>query len=154
MTGLGRYAVVAALVAAAASACGSTRSTHAVSNAGTTATTTPVSTTTAVSLEVTVPDCGAGAYRPATLLIVCANGGTMATDIRWASWGPGAANGVGTVHLQAGQEGSAEQVGDANLELSDVVDTGAAGPRFTRLTVSWIGRSPDGRTSDTFQLGS
>lgn len=71
----------------------------------------------------------------------------MATGIEWSSWSAGGATGVGTVHVQTG-------TGRANLALGDVQEKGAAGPQFTRLTVNWIGSSPDGHASDSFELGN
>jgi hypothetical protein len=101
-------------------------------------------------LQVTVPDCGAGAYRPSTLLIVCTTGGAMATGIQWASWDLSGATGTGTVHLQV--SGAPEEA-TAALRLSDVISSASNGPQFTRLTVTWTGHSPDGRASDSFHLG-
>lgn len=98
-----------------------------------------------------MPDCGAGAYRPSTLLIVCSTGGTMATGIQWTAWGTTAASGTGTVHLAVG---GSEQTGSAKLELSDVSEQGDKGPQFSRLTVTWIGPSPDGHPTDSFPLGN
>ena len=146
MTHAVRLALAALALAGAAAACSSTQSGKPVSEAGTTATTaTSTSTTSSAPLQVTVPDCGAGAYRPATLLIVCASGGTMATDIQWTSWSSAGAGGVGTVHVQRG-------TGRANLALDEVVVSGAAGPQFTRLTINWIGASPDGHPFESFHL--
>jgi hypothetical protein len=152
VTRSGRPALVALSVAGMTAACGSTRPAAPVSGSVTTTTTASAPTTTSsLALQVTVPDCGAGAYRPTTLLIVCASGGTMATGIQWTSWSAAGASGVGTVHLQGGAAPAAAQ---ADLALSDVMDNGSAGPQFTHLTVSWIGRSPDGHTSDSFELGN
>lgn len=154
MTASGRSALAVLLLAAGAAACSTSRPARSVSEAGTTgptASTTTITTATSSTeqLQVTVPDCGAGAYRPATLLIVCATRGAMATDIRWTSWGAAGASGEGIVQLQGGAE-----TGNAGLLLSDVSEEGNAGPHFTRLTVNWIGRSPDGHPSDSFQLGN
>jgi hypothetical protein len=96
----------------------------------------------------TVPDCGGGAYKPATLLIVCGNNTTMATDVTWSAWTASGAAGSGTVHLvNAGASATAP----GRLALSDVVN-GPIGPQFTLLTVVWTGTSPDGKTTDTFRL--
>ena len=150
MTHSVRVALASAALACTALACGSS---HRVRTAPTTIATTvaPVSITTPPTLQVTVPDCGAGAYRPATLLITCAVEGTMATGIQWSTWSSSGASGTGTVHLQVSGQ---EQTGDANLALGSVADKGTSGPQFTFLTVTWIGRSPDGHASDTFQLGN
>ena len=145
-----RLAVGATVFALAVAAC---TSAQRVGTAPTTtvATVAPTSTTNPPSLQVTVPDCGAGAYRPTTLLITCATGGTMATGVQWTTWSSAGAKGTGTVHLQmSGQQ----QSGEANLELSNVSDKGTSGPQYTLLTVTWVGRSPDGHTSDSFQLGN
>ena len=149
-------ALLACLVAAAAatlSACGSatpvrsgtpaTTSTTATSVAGST------STSSTAALQTTVPDCGAGAYRPQTLLVTCVTGGITVTGIEWSAWSSSGAAGAGTVHMTVGGR---QESGQANLALSRVEETGAGGPRFSVLTVTWIGRSPDGHTSDTYQL--
>jgi hypothetical protein len=145
-----RLAVGAAVFASAIAACSSAQ------RVGTEPTTTlvtvaPTSTTNPESFQVTVPDCGAGAYRPTTLLITCANGGTMATGLKWTTWTPAGAKGTGTVHVQVSGQ---QQSGEANLELSNVSDNGTSGPQYTLLVVTWVGRSPDGHTSDSFQLGN
>lgn len=152
MTRPARLFLVAVSAAGAAAACNSTEQVRTAPTVPATSTTapTPGPAVTSPSLEATVPDCGAGAYRPSTLLIVCSTGGTMATGIRWTAWGTTAATGTGTVHLAVG---GSEQTGSAKLELSDVSERGNNGPQFTRLTVTWIGRSPDGRASDSYQLG-
>jgi len=151
-----RRAVLVVLCAAGASAaCSSTervRTAPTVSTASTIAGSPSAGpTTSSPPLEATVPDCGAGAYRPSTLLIVCSTGGTMATDIRWTAWGTAAASGTGTVHLSVG---GSQQTGLAKLELSDVSERGNSGPQFSRLTVTWIGPSPDGHPTDSFPLGN
>lgn len=148
--------LVAFLVAAAAfsgTACssgGKVRSgapATTAASASTSVSTVPGST---AALQATVPDCGAGAYRPATLLITCATGGVMATGVQWSSWGASTASGTGTVHMTVGGQAAS---GQADLALSDVV-TGSSGPQFTVLTVTWTGRSPDGHPTDTYRLGS
>ena len=152
MTRTGRFGLLAVALCLAGSACGSSRAVGTGSTTSAPATTAAsTSTTTAVPLQVTVPDCGAGAYRPTTLLIVCGTGGTMATGIQWSSWGSSGASGTGTVDLQPGKS---QLSGQANLQLTNAVDKGAGGPQFTRLTVIWIGRSPDGRPSDSYELGN
>jgi hypothetical protein len=145
-----RFAVTGAALACALAACSSAQ------RVGTEPTTTgatvaPTSTTSPPALQVTVPDCGAGAFRPMTLLITCATGGTMATGVQWSTWSSAGATGTGTVHLQSSGQ---QESGQADLELSNVSDKGTSGPQFTLLTVTWVGRSPDGHTSDSFQLGN
>lgn len=157
MTASARSALAVLVLAAGGAGCSSSQPGRSVSEAGTTAstastttiTTTTTTTTRTEQLQVTVPDCGAGAYRPTTLLIVCATRGAIATDIRWTSWDAAGASGEGTVQLQGGAE-----TGNAGLLLGDVSEDGDTGPHFTRLTVKWIGRSPDGHPSDSFQLGN
>ena len=147
--------VVAMCVTGAAAACSSSERVRTAPTIFTTSTTAGSPgqgpTTTSTPLEATVPDCGAGAYRPSTLLIVCSTGGTMATGIQWTAWGTTAASGTGTVHLAVG---GSEQTGSARLELSDVSERGNNGPQFSRLTVTWIGPSPDGHPTDSFPLGN
>jgi len=162
--GVWATAAVAATLAAGAAltACGSTshQTTTATSIAATTPPTTTVPSTTLPtppsSTQVsaapvgipTVPDCGGGAYKPATLLIVCGNNTTMATNVTWGAWTASTAAGSGTVHLV---EGATSATAPGRLSLSDVV-TGPIGPQFTLLTVTWIGPSPDGKATDTFRL--
>lgn len=115
----------------------------------TTASTVPVTTPTSVHMP-TVSECGGGAYKPTTLLIGCSGGTTTVTGISWTSWSSSAASGTGTVHLQVG--GKPVQAA-AHLTLGTVV-SGSVGPQFTRLTVSWIGTSPDGHSQDSYSLSS
>ena len=49
--------------------------------------------------------------------------------------------------------GGHQESGQADLSLSKLADTADNGPQFTLLTVTWIGRSPDGHPTDTYQLG-
>lgn len=148
----GRFGLYAVALSLAGAACGSSRAVGTGSTTSSpTTTVTSASTTTRVSLEVTVPDCGVGAYRPTTLLIVCGTSGTMATGIQWSSWDSSGASGTGTVDLQPGKS---QLSGQANLQLTNAVDKGAGGPQFTHLTITWIGRSPDGRPSDSYELGN
>ena len=101
-----------------------------------------------VPLMTTVPNCGGGAYKPATLLIVCGSNTSTATNITWSTWTASGATGSGTVHLV---EPGSTATAPGRLALSDVVN-GPVGPQFTLLTVSWVGASPDGKTTDTFRL--
>lgn len=139
--------------AAALSACGSATPVRSGSppTTGTTATSVAESTSTSstAALQTTVPDCGAGAYRPQTLLVTCVTGGIMVTGIEWTTWASSGAAGAGTVHMTVGGR---QESGQADLALSKVEETGSGGPRFSLLTVTWIGRSPDGHPSDTYQL--
>jgi hypothetical protein len=147
--------VALALPVAAATGCGSSGHRAAIIVGGTTTmpsttptVSTPIVPTTVAHQLPTVPDCGGGAFKPATLLIVCGTGGTMATGVTWRSWGTATATGSGTVHLQVhGRAATAA----ATLLLSRVV-AGSVGPQFTRLTITWTGMSPDGRPQDTYQL--
>jgi hypothetical protein len=110
--------------------------------------TTSAAPTTAVGQVPTVPNCGGGAYKPQTLLIVCGSGTTTATGVSWRSWGSASASGSGTVHLQVKGQAVAAP---AALLLTGVVD-GPVGPQFTRLTVTWTGTPPDGNARDTYHL--
>ncbi len=148
-------ACIAGALAGALAGCGSTShqtttatSVPAVTTEPPTTVSTPSSAPTSVPLMTTVPNCGGGAYKPATLLIVCGVNTTTATNIAWSIWTASAAAGSGTVHLvQTGTSATAP----GRLTLSDVVN-GPIGPQFTLLTVVWIGTSPDGRATDTFRL--
>lgn len=103
------------------------------------------------SLEQPVPtvfDCGGGAYEPKTLIVECGINTTTITGIAWTSWTGTGASGTGTVNL-SGSAGHGS--GPADLALSAVVQTGN-GQQFSRLQVTWTGKSPDGHPSDTFEL--
>lgn len=153
--GLG-LAALAAL--AALTGCSSGHSTVAVGGTSapstasrpTTASTLPTAPTTVRGQMTTVPDCGTGAYEPPTLLIVCGDGTTTATDVTWSSWSDSAASGTGDVNLVTGGRSS---TAPARLQLSEVVD-GSGGPQFTVLDVTWTGTSPDGHPTDTFRLAA
>lgn len=147
-------ACLAAGAAAALSACGS--ATPVRSGSATTAPTASsvadsTSTSSTAALQTTVPDCGAGAYRPQTLLVTCVTGGITVTGIEWRTWSSSGAAGTGVVHMTVGGR---QDSGQADLALSRVEETRAGGPRFSLLTVTWIGRSPDGQATDTYQLGA
>jgi hypothetical protein len=148
---------LAALSASAAillAACGSHSSDAQTSPATVSASTaTSVVATTSPPATVagqlpTVPDCGGGAYKPATLLIVCGIDTEMATGVQWSSWTTGGAQGQGTVHLTVnGQPVQAP----ARLALSDVT-TGAVGPQYSVLEIEWIGSSPLGSPTQRVSL--
>lgn len=146
-------ACLVAAAAAALSACGSATPARSGSPVTTATTVTSVadstSTSSTAALQTTVPDCGAGAYRPQTLLVTCVTGGITVTGIEWSSWSSSGAAGSGTVHMTVGVR---QESGQADLTLSKVEQTSAGGPRFSLLTVTWIGRSPDGHASDTYHL--
>jgi hypothetical protein len=72
----------------------------------------------------------------------------MATGVSWQSWVQSGASGSGSVHLVI--DGRAT-IAAATLRLDEVVD-GPVGPQFSRLTVTWTGTSPDGRTDDVYRL--
>lgn len=136
-----------------AAACSSTTQVRSAPTTAVTSTSVADSTSTSstVALQTTVPDCGSGAYRPATLLVTCVSGGITVTGIQWGAWGPSGASGVGTVHMTVGGRQESDQ---ADLSLSKPANTADNGPQFTVLTLTWIGRSPDGHPTDTYQLGS
>jgi hypothetical protein len=96
----------------------------------------------------TAPNCGGGAYKPSTLLIVCGTSTTMATGVEWGSWTTTEARGNGTVHIALGGRSVSSP---AALVLDHVV-TSADGPQYSVLTVTWAGPSPDGRPTDTYHL--
>lgn len=153
MTAFARAALMVAIGVATATGCGSADQLRTASTAAATTTTSTASTTTSVpqaELAVTVPDCGSGAYRPPTLLIVCGSGGIIATDLRWTTWNDTAATASGVVHLKIG---GVQHDAPAALRLSDVSRSADRGPQFSLLTVTWSGASPDGHPSDTYRLG-
>jgi hypothetical protein len=154
--------VALAAVVVMAGACASSHPRQAVldnpaaTTAPTSSTTAPASPPTAPPATVagqlpTVPNCGGGAYKPTTLLIVCGDGptgSTMATGVSWTSWNAESAAGTGSVHLVAhGQP----VVAPGRLTLG-MVTRGSMGPQFTRLTVTWTGMSPDGNPSHVYTL--
>ncbi len=160
-----RAAAVLGVVALAAimTGCGATRHVTTAATAGSNAaapTSTPAPTTAAgaattgtpavAHLIPTAPNCGGGAYKPATLLIVCAVGdqAVMATGVSWRSWGATAAVGSGTMHVVVNGHPTARP---ATLNLAGVV-TGSVGPQFTQLTVTWIGSSPTGSPQASYHL--
>jgi hypothetical protein len=96
----------------------------------------------------TVPDCGAGAYKPPTLLIKCGIATEMATGVQWTAWGTTGADGQGTVHLTVNGH---PVTAPARLELSKVT-TGAEGPQFSVLEIQWIGTSPTGSPTQRVSL--
>jgi hypothetical protein len=106
--------------------------------------------TTVAGQLPTVPDCGAGAFEPTTLLIVCGNSSTMATGLHWSSWTQGSAAGSGTVQLTVAGRPASQ---GAHVALTDVV-SGESGPQYTELTVTWTGPSPTGHPVDTFRLAA
>lgn len=95
----------------------------------------------------TVFDCGGGAYKPATLLVVCGVASTNVTDVQWSTWTVSGASGHGEVHLPG------HPAAPADLALGKVVQTGS-GPQFSQLTATWTGTSPDGHPMDVFQLAT
>ena len=103
--------------------------------------------TTTPPLTPTAYNCGAAAYEPATLLIVCGVDTTMATGVKWADWTSTGASGQGEVAV-TGRPAHA-----ASLRLGSVLATGS-GPQFSLLTVTWTGSSPDGHSTDTFRLAT
>jgi hypothetical protein len=117
---------------------GAVPTTEAGRPAGSAPTTTPPLTPTAYN-------CGAAAYEPATLLIVCGVGTSMATGVKWSDWTSTSASGHGEVAV------TGRPPHPASLRLGSVVATGA-GPQFSLLTVTWSGTSPDGHPADTFHL--
>jgi hypothetical protein len=155
-SGLAAAGLVAIAFTIAAGGCGSSGHGTAVGTSGSSttgatavsATTRPASPTTVAGQLPTVPNCGGGAYKPQTLLIVCGNDTTMATGVAWDAWGRTSASGAGTVHLVVAGHAA---TGAAHLVL-DTVSTGPVGPQFSRLTVTWSGQSPDGHAQDTYRL--
>jgi hypothetical protein len=152
---MARLAIAAVALLGAATGCGSGHSPSQVATAGTSTTkstpaiTQPVTPTT-VARQValpTAPNCGGGAYKPATLFIVCGSGTTVATGVTWQAWDVSGASGSGTVHLVVHGDPTASP---ATLRLDQVVD-GPVGQQFSRLTVNWTTMSPDGKAQDVYQ---
>jgi hypothetical protein len=106
--------------------------------------------TTVAGQLPTAPDCGGGAYQPATLLIVCASGAAAvsASGVTWRSWGPAAAVGSGTVHLVV----HGRPIAQAATFIVTAVRAGPVGPQFTQLVITWTGPSPTGSPRASYQL--
>lgn len=151
-------ATVLAVAVLALAGCGSgagttvggpatTPSTPAVTSTGPPPSTGPTQTLGPGQLP-TVSDCGGGAYKPSTLLVVCGVDTTMATGVTWTAWTVTAARGTGLVHLKvAGRAVTAM----ARLDLSGIRG-GANGPQFSHLEITWTGPSPDGHPADAYSL--
>jgi hypothetical protein len=155
-TGLAAVAVAAIALSLAAGGCGSSgHAATATAPLGATSTVPGASPATAAPTTVagqlpTVPNCGGGAYKPQTLLIVCGAGTAMATGVTWDAWGATSASGAGKVHVEVGGRPAS---GAGRLVL-DMVAVGPVGPQFRRLTVTWTGPSPDGHAQDTYSLAA
>lgn len=165
--------VVFAALAFAGAACGSTGQTGAVTSqapptpsttaepttatpatTATTATTVPPPTTVAGQATTVVADCGSGAYRPARIIVTCTSTGMVATQIQWSSWSTSGASGTSVVEVNPCQPtcaASGDKPYNARLDLSGRVST-SSGPRFSRLTLTWIGTPPFGQPSNSYQL--
>ena len=150
-------ALALAVLAPALAGCGGTTGTKTAVSAATTSTPGVISNSTPTSSPTptlapgqlpTVSDCGGGAYRPPTLLIVCGVDTTMATGVTWKSWTTTGASGTGLVHLKvAGRDVAAW----ARLDLSDI-QASTSGPQFSHLEITWTGARPDGKSTDAFPL--
>lgn len=161
-------------MAFAGAACGSAGQTGAVTSpsppaqstasaptsaAPTTAATTttgpaPSSSTVAGQATTVVADCGAGAYRPARIIVTCANTGVIATQIQWSTWSSSGARGTSVVEVNPCKPtcaASSDKPYSARLQLSDPVST-SSGPRFSLVTLTWSGASPYGQPSNSYQL--
>jgi hypothetical protein len=150
-------AIGVALLAAILCGCGSSRhqatAVTSGSNVTAAAPTTPATAaaaTTPPQRLPTAPNCGGGAYKPATLLIVCASGdkAVLATGVTWRSWSATGALGAGTMHLVVHGQTALRP---ATLSLGGVTD-GPGGPQFTQLTVTWLGSSPTGAARASYHL--
>ena len=102
-------------------------------------------------------DCQNPSYQPATILLACGDGSSVATQIRWSSWGPTSATGTAVIrqalcnpNCAQGSEGTFP----ASITLSGVQSAGSSGQLFSILTATFSGASPTGTPSETYNIGA
>ncbi|MBO0747974.1 MAG: hypothetical protein J2O47_06480, partial [Acidimicrobiaceae bacterium] len=92
---------------------------------------------------------------PPTIILACGDGSSVATQIRWNSWGPTTATGTAVIvqnlcnpNCAQGSNGSFP----ASITLSEVRAVGTNGPLFSNLTASFSGASPTGTPTESYVL--
>jgi hypothetical protein len=154
-------ALMGAAACGSSSAQGNAGATTTAAASVTTATSAPPTTagSTTISTEAgqattVVADCGSGAYRPARIVVTCADSGVVATEIQWSQWTTGQAVGTSVVQVNPCQPTCAAQTAkpyNGQITLSNPVGT-SHGPRFARLTIAWTGSAPYGQPSNSYAL--
>lgn len=159
------WAFAAIALIATATACGSTTvrangssttTAHPTSTSASNPSTTSTSVATTVAGQATtvVADCGSGAYKPARVVVTCANAGVVATEVHWSSWTTTRAVGTSVVQVNTCKPSCAAVSAKpypGELVLSDPVST-SHGPRFSQLTIAWTGSPPQGTATNTYAL--
>lgn len=92
--------------------------------------------------------------RPGGIALACADDGFGVQNMTWHSWTSSAATGQGRFWAKLCRPSCAEgKIGRYPVAVRlSAVRSSPAGPWFSRLTVSWPGRRPPGRTPGSFPL--
>jgi hypothetical protein len=105
-----------------------------------------------VSPSVMVCGSGAALARPGTIILTCADDGTLATDLHWRSWGAERAVATGAVSWRECfvRCGRTSKKGSASAEftLLDPKAFPGKGMLFTRLVMHVTGKTPPGFKRD------
>ena len=97
---------------------------------------------------------GEGVSEPATIQLTCGDGTIVANNVIWSQWattkalGQGSLNEVSCIPNCASGKDVAYK---AQLTLSEPVKAGSGKEYFTRIAVSFIGKSPNGSSSQLFK---
>lgn len=95
-----------------------------------------------------------GLYEPTTIDLTCGDGEEQTSDMTWSQWGSSNAVGHGTINEDscipdcANGKDVAYKVAVA---LSEPVKAADGKEYFTRVAVSFIGKSPDGSSSQLYK---
>ncbi len=115
-------------------------------------------TTVAAGVVKVVADCQTTAVEPATITVSCGDGGVVATQLQWSSWGSTSADGTGVIQENDCEPTCAQGITGsypADIRLSGVVTPTAAGsdePVFSVITATYTGTAPAGDPTQTFGL--
>jgi hypothetical protein len=97
---------------------------------------------------VIVDDCNnAGRVEPRTIQLTCGDGSAVASDLAWSRWSASAATGHGVINQVSCVPNCASGKDVAyrvDLTLSKPVRTQNGAVDFTRIVVTFLGKSPDG----------
>lgn len=98
----------------------------------------------AAPLTTFINDCGDLAQKPSDVVLRCADGYSMVTDVKWSSWKKSRATGRGTF-----EQGAKSYPARITLNAPKT----QSGQRvFTRMVVSFIGKGPKGKKSQIFKI--
>jgi hypothetical protein len=89
----------------------------------------------------------AGRVEPGTIQLTCGSGTTVAQGLSWSQWSQGAATGHGTINEVSCVPNCAKGKDVAYrvaLTLSKPVRAHSGARYFTRITVTYLGKSPTG----------